>query len=91
MEIHFKITTWERIKIPEGYESKVKELLEKGYITCGDDIYEWFSDNDENAYNSLVCETVLDCNEQMTLEENDGESTIEVYENGELFYENAKK
>lgn len=90
MYIDFKITNWERINIPKGYESKVKELIEKGYITCGDDLYEWFSDNDEKAYLNLFCQD-LDCNTQMTLEENGGESTIEAYENGELFYENAKK
>ena len=90
MYIDFKITNWERIDIPKGYESKVKELIEKGYITCGDDLYDWFRDNNEEAYLNLSCQN-LDCNTQMTLEENSGESTIEAYENNELFYENAKK
>ena len=90
MYIDFKITTWERINVPKVLESKVKELIEKGNIKCGDDLYCHFADHDIKDYNLLSSETLLDCSEQMTVEENDGESTIEAYINNKLIYENGK-
>ena len=90
MHIDFKVTLWERIYIPKGKEEKVKELIKKGYITDGDDLYSWFHDNDDEQGRDLVNETLYDTTEQMTPEENNGSSTIEVIVDDEPVYVNGE-
>ena len=90
MHIDFKVTMWERIYIPKGQEEKVKELVKKGYITNGDDLYQWFVDNDEEQGQNLVTETLYDTSKNLTPEENDGENTIEAFLDNKIIYENGK-
>jgi hypothetical protein len=83
MYIDFKITTWERIHIEdESIKDKIVTALKSGKITSADDVYEL--DKDANR------ELLYDVEEQMTIEENDGFSTIEAYdEEGALLYQNG--
>lgn len=90
MHIDFKVTMWERIYIPKGQEEKIKELVKKGYITNGDDLYQWFVDNDEEQGQNLVTETLYDTSKHLTPEENDGENTIEAFLDNKIIYENGK-
>ena len=83
MYIDFKITTWERIHIEdESLKDKIVAALKSGEITSADDVYEL--DKDANR------ELLYDVEEQMTVEDNDGFSTIEAYEEeGTLLYQNG--
>lgn len=90
MYIDFKVTMWERIYVPKDQEQKVKELVKKGHITNGDDVYQWFADNDEEQVQNLVNETLYDTSEQMTPEENGGSSTLEAFIDGKIIYQNGE-
>ena len=83
MYIDFKITTWERIHIEdESLKDKIVTALKSGEITSADDVYEF--DKDANR------EPLYGVEEQMTVEENGGFSTIEAYEDeGTLLYKNG--
>jgi hypothetical protein len=83
MYIDFKITTWERIHIEdESLKDKIVAALKSGEITSADDVYEL--DKDANR------EFLYDVEEQMTIEDNDGFSTIEAYEDEDtLLYKNG--
>ena len=83
MYIDFKITTWERIRIEdESLKDEIVTALKSGEITSADDVFEL----DKDAYR----EVLYDVEEQMTVEENGGFSTIEAYEDeGTLLYKNG--
>jgi len=78
MKIDFKETTWRRIDIPEDKRFEVLMDLRKGknasYI-C-------------NKYR-LSAYFIDDCSEEMTVPDNQFCSTIEVYNDDELIYENG--
>ena len=90
MQIDFKITTWERITIPQELQEQVIKGILNEEITCSDDLYEMFSD--ECFYEGILS----DVSQQMTIEENDHNATIEVLDdkgdticdnvNGSLYY-----
>ena len=83
MYIDFKITTWERIRIKdESLKDEIVAALKSGEITSADDVFEL----DNDAYK----EDLYYVEEQMTVEDNDGFSTIEAYdEEGDLLYQNG--
>ncbi len=75
MYVDFKITTWERIRIPEDEESKIKDGLITGELISGDDVF-----NALDVGNVEFIDGVP--SEQMDVSENDGQSTIELYNDG---------
>lgn len=83
MYIDFKITTWERIYIEdESLKDKIVAALKSGEITSADDVYKL--DKDANR------ELLYGVEEQMTIYDNDGFSTIEAYEDEDiLLYKNG--
>lgn len=83
MYIDFKITTWERIRIKdESLKDEIVAALKSGEITSADDVFEL----DNDAYR----EVLYYVEEQMTVEDNDGFSTIEAYEDEyTLLYKNG--
>jgi hypothetical protein len=83
MYIDFKITTWERIHIEdESLKDKIVAALKSGEITSADDVFEL----DNDAYK----EDLYYVEEQMTVEDNDGFSTIEAYDDEyNLLYKNG--
>ena len=84
MYIDFKITTWERIHIKdESLKDKIVAALKSGEITSADDVFEF----NEDADREILHETE---SHQMTVEDNDGFSTIEAYEDEDtLLYKNG--
>jgi hypothetical protein len=82
-----KITTWDRIHISsEGKpltEEQSQALL--GQIQRFDDIWIAIS---ELGFDTDVHQ-VMDFNEEMTVEENNGYSTVEIYNGEELIYQNG--
>lgn len=75
--IDIKITTWERYWFPNDTNmQEIKEKIKKGYKPW--DIAE-----------SSVGEVVEDVSEVMTIEENGGLPTLEIYQDCEVIYNNV--
>lgn len=74
MHVDFKITTWERVEIPENHEGEILEAIKSGKVKTANDIFDQFPSLD------ISCNKIHDVDEQMTPEENGGSSTIEVFE-----------
>ena len=82
MEFDFKITTWERVTVEPEHEEQLLRLIKEGTITSANDVYEYFDAD---------CNKLDDADEQMTVEENGGSSTIEVLgDNGENVFSNGE-
>jgi hypothetical protein len=82
MYIDYKATIWFRISL-RGEEEKVIEALKNGKSV--NELYDEFDD-------FLVgCDPMFDTEEILTPEENNGQSTIEIYKDTELIYSNAKE
>lgn len=83
MYIDFKITTWERIYIKdESLKDKIVAALKSGEITSADDVYEF--DKDANR------ELLYSVEEQMSIYDNDGFSTIIAYDDEDtILYQNG--
>lgn len=77
MYIDFKITTWERIQVDDSIKEEVLSKLKSGEITGSSDLFDYFSEE----YFSFDPDIIFETSERMTPEENDGMSTIEVFEN----------
>lgn len=82
MEFDFKITTWERVTVDPKDEQKVLELIKSGDITSANDVFNYVADAE--------CNKLDDVDEQMTVEENGGEATIDVLEDGVCIYSNSE-
>ena len=84
MQVDFKITTWERISIPQELQEQVIKGILNEEITCSDDLYEMFGDD---CFNEGI---LSDVSQQMTIEENDHNATIEVLnDKGDTIFDNA--
>lgn len=75
MYLDFKVTSWERLYIPEELSKQVEEKLKSGEIQTANDVIGLFGDRGVD-YEGII-EGV---EEQMTVEENGGSSTIELIE-----------
>jgi hypothetical protein len=84
--VDFKITIWERIYIDDDKIDMVVDKIKNGEVASSDDMYTQFEDR-VAIYN----EVMYDTGEQMTLDENGGNSTIEVYRDNEDVYTNGVK
>lgn len=92
MKVQFKIKTWEVITIPDDKLKDVIANIQSGKIKDSQDIYENLTKNEQISYfdRQFDREYNFDCDEQLTPDENEGYSTIEVYdEDGELVYWNG--
>ena len=84
MQIDFKITTWERITVPQELQEAVTKAISSEEITCADDLIEMFGDE---CFNEGI---LSDVSQQMTIEENDGNATIEVInDKGDTIFDNV--
>lgn len=85
MELHYKCTIWCKLKFNEDVNPKdIIEKLEKGYLPLEigyDDIIPEASNTE--------WEVIDDTEEFMSVEENDGQSTIELMEEGEVLWDNS--
>lgn len=80
MDFDFKIVTWERVKVPTEKEEEVLQALKTGRVTCSNDIWEICEGAELGSVDWDV--------EQMSVKENGDQSTIEVYEDGEIIFTN---
>ena len=79
MHVDFKTTIWERVEIPKEHEEEILEKIKDGTITSANTLFN-YQPKDGKGYLDLDCEKLGDTSEQMTVEENGGCSTIEVWE-----------
>jgi hypothetical protein len=86
MEFDFKITTWERVKVSKKQEEKVLQAIKDGKVNSANDIFNLLG---EEGDMNVDCQKLDNVEEQMTVEENGGNSTIEVREGGEYLYHNG--
>lgn len=77
MHVDFKITTWERVEVPPELEEVVTAKIKAGVITCSNDIWDILNGDDCN------CNIIDGTSEQMSLDENDGFATIEIFDDTE--------
>ena len=78
MYLDYKCTVWKRIHIPDDNNNK-EYILDK------------LKEGVEPLFTDAEYETLLDTSEDMTVEDNDGFSTIELYdEDHEIIFKNGK-
>ena len=82
--VDFKVTSWERVYVDDDNIDMVIDKIKSGEVSSSDDIYTEFE-----VGVAISSEILLETVESMTVEENDGQSTIEVYRNNEDVYTNA--
>jgi len=88
MQFDFKVTTWERIKVDTDQEEKILQAIKNGTINSVDDIYTLL---EQDGIANIESEMLLEFCEEMSLAENGGCSTIEVYDdNGKQVFKNGK-
>jgi hypothetical protein len=86
MKFDFKITTWERVTVSEEYEQEVLQAIKDGKIESANDIFDFLADKGDM---NIECEKLADVDEQMSVEDNDGASTIEVVDAGKTIFYNG--
>jgi hypothetical protein len=82
MEFDFKITTWERVTVSEKHEEKVLQGIKDGTITSAYQIFD--------IVDGAECKKLDDTDEQLSVEENGGSSTIEVLDGGDTIFTNGE-
>ena len=78
-KIQYKVTIWQEIELEEGYSKD--EIIEqlKEYSKTPWELFEGTQTN-----------TLYETEEVMTVEENDGQETIELYEDNKIIWTNAE-
>jgi hypothetical protein len=85
MKFDFKITCWERVSVPQEHSQKVLDAIASGKVENSSDVYDLLDDIEQD----LSCEKIVDTDSAMSVTENGGNSTIEVYEEGILTFSNG--
>jgi hypothetical protein len=77
MHVDFKITTWERVEFDEEHNEAVKQAVIDGKIESANDLINFLADRGDV---NIDCEKLIEVDEQMTVEDNGGCSTVEIWE-----------
>ena len=92
MKFDFKITTWERVTVEDSEnESNVLKAIKEGKINSADDVFYFLEDRGELGLINAYCKVLEDTSEQMSVNENGGNATIEVIEGTETIFTNQNK
>jgi hypothetical protein len=88
MKVDYKITTWERFDIDDEHKDALLAYLKENPKASAMEILDWAFDIGADPY----VEKVEGSDEEMTPEENNGHSTIEVLASrwGEVLFRNGK-
>lgn len=87
MFIDFKTTVWERFEIEDEHKESLLKFLEENPETLAWEIYDHYCENGGNPH----CETIEETSEEMSVEANDGFSTIEVICDDKIIFQNGAK
>jgi hypothetical protein len=80
--VDIKVLVWNRIHIPD--DMIVGEIVSE--IEKTGDVYDWYN----GVANELPSvETLCDTEEMLTVKENDGQNTIEIYDDDKLIWQNG--
>tara|TARA_R100001086_G_scaffold238993_4_gene164109 strand:- start:512 stop:799 length:288 start_codon:yes stop_codon:yes gene_type:complete len=93
MNVDFKERLWFRIPIDSTAveKEKLKEALKSGQITTSVELLEWLLQETDEVATGFYDLKNTGADVEMTPEQNNGESTIEFYDdNGKLIYQNGK-
>lgn len=89
--LDYKAVVWCRLYLPESVDlEEVKQKLEKGI----DPLLIAFEDGmleSKKAYETIEWEFLDETEDLLTVEENNGFSTIELIENGDIIWANGKE
>jgi hypothetical protein len=85
MFIDYKTTVWERFEIEDEHKGSLLEFLKENPEASAMDIWNWHSDNGGDPH----CETLEGTSVEMSPEENDGCSTIEILCEDKIIYQNG--
>ena len=84
MHIAFKISCWEQLRVPEEIEKEVEEKVRAKLIESINDVYNEFPEYGDFNWNKID-----DTDESMMPIENDGQATVELYDdNGKTIWDN---
>jgi len=72
--VDFKVTIWERVHFDDADIEKVAEKIKNGIVSSSEDMFTEFEDR--VAHDS---EFLLETAEQMSIEDNGNQSTVELY------------
>lgn len=87
--LDFKITSWKRIQIPDERVEEVIQKLKEGSYDTPYDLLDEDEDKDDACYIDS-CGIDLECEEPMTVEQNKGYSTQELFNNEDkIIYNNG--
>jgi len=73
MRVHFKVTAWESVSLDDDYKEEVLEKLKSGEIKSANGLVEFLDSKGSDPTYEMIPES----EQQLTIEENDGYSTIE--------------
>jgi hypothetical protein len=73
-QVDFKVTAWERVEIKDEYVKEVIEKINNRSISSSNDLIEFIEEKGDTFDYGFIPET----EEQISLDDNDGYSTIEV-------------
>lgn len=86
MEVDFKITTWERVVVPDEHKDEVISRLKDGSITTSNQLVEFVDGKGGDFEYGIIAEA----EEQVSLDDNDGYTTIEAWVDKKSVYTNGK-
>ena len=89
MNVDFKISVWERVSISDANKTQknnIKNAIKSGEISTSQDLFDYCTENDiPCSFDGNIDET----EQKLSLEENDGYSTIEIIDDGETIFTNG--
>ena len=84
--IDYKYTGWKRVSIPDELVDEITNKFKADVIEIEDLFVDY-----EDVVNYELIDGGCDCEEHMSPHENDGENTIEIFnEKGEMIWHNGK-
>ena len=87
MYADFRVKIWGRITFEDKYKDEVAKAFERGEITSANELAVYLEDRNIGWSSEFIYET----EEEMTVEENSGDSTVEIWEEGgKTLFKNGK-
>ena len=81
----FKVTIWDRVTVPEEHEEAVSKAIQSGEINSVQDVFNFLDGSGEYPEHEFLYDT----DQQVTLEDNAGFSTIEILDKDNAIWQNG--
>jgi hypothetical protein len=91
MNFDFKVTSWESVTVPDDYAALVFAGITAGDITNTCDIFDFLDELDEIEAKGSVVNHILGLEEQISVLDNGGAATIEIFDEGEMIWSNIEE